>query len=128
MDIVVGLVHGNGLVVYMERTDGTVTFPSGKVKEGEAFPDAVKREILEETGLLVEVQRDLGSRERDENTLHYFLCRYISGELMMKEPDKFRRVTWMAPQRVIPLAGPHLFPPIKEILKQPGVGLRPKIS
>lgn len=37
-----------------EPSKGLWAFPGGKVEKGEAFPIAAKREVLEETGLIVE--------------------------------------------------------------------------
>src|SRR6202030_1648245 len=70
---------------------GEWSIPGGVLEVGETLREAAVREVLEETGLTVEVGELLGvfdriSRDADERTLyHYvlvdFLCRRIAGEL-----------------------------------------------
>jgi len=47
------VIDNSGRVVLIERTSSWCgwAFPGGHVEEGEAFADAVKREVYEETGL-----------------------------------------------------------------------------
>ncbi|MFZ1129225.1 MAG: NUDIX hydrolase [Terriglobales bacterium] len=70
---------------------GEWSLPGGVLECGESLRDAVAREALEETGLLVEPVEMLGVYERvirsDEGRVRYhyvlidFLCRAIGGEL-----------------------------------------------
>ena len=63
--------------------------PGGKVKYGEALKEAVKREILEETGIVIHVQEPIytfeviKTNDINETSLHYvvidFTAEYISG-------------------------------------------------
>jgi 8-oxo-dGTP diphosphatase len=58
-------------------------FPGGQVEESETLPDALKREVFEETGILVKVKSLIGiySNTRKPSILNMdFLCEYISGE------------------------------------------------
>jgi len=54
------LTDPDGRVLVLERSEreewypGVWNFPGGGVDEGESFHDAVRRETLEETGLVVE--------------------------------------------------------------------------
>lgn len=57
-------------------------FPGGGLEEGEVLEEGVKREILEEFGIEVEVKEKLYFRQiREELDEYLFLCKYISGNL-----------------------------------------------
>jgi ADP-ribose pyrophosphatase YjhB (NUDIX family) len=57
-------------------------FPGGGLEGEETFEEGVKREVLEEFGINVEVKEKLYFRQINENQDEYlFLCKYISGEL-----------------------------------------------
>ncbi|MBC7878236.1 MAG: NUDIX hydrolase [Anaerolineales bacterium] len=57
-------------------------FPGGQVEESETVPEALEREVFEETGILVKVKSLIGiySNTRKPSILNMdFLCEYISG-------------------------------------------------
>ena len=57
-------------------------FPGGGLEENETLEEGVKREILEEFGIIVEVKEKLYFRQIGEKFDEYlFLCKYISGTL-----------------------------------------------
>ena len=57
-------------------------FPGGGLEENETFEEGVKREVLEEFGIEVEVKEKLYFRQIGEELDEYlFLCKYISGTL-----------------------------------------------
>ena len=95
-------------------------FPGGHVEFNEDPKDSAVREALEETGLKVNspkfavMTNDL-FRETDKHyiTLH-FICKYISGEAKVMEPEKFERWEWFEWND---LPDP-LFLPIQNLLKQ----------
>jgi 8-oxo-dGTP diphosphatase len=58
-------------------------FPGGQVEEGETIPQGLKREVLEETGIVVEVKALIGIYSnigRPPIVNLDFLCQYVSGE------------------------------------------------
>jgi A/G-specific adenine glycosylase len=63
---------------------GMWEFPGGKVEQGETLPAGLKREIMEELGVQIEVGEPFGSYRHAYThfrvTLHAFLCRILDGE------------------------------------------------
>ena len=60
--------YADGLLLVrrgQEPARGTWSVPGGRVEAGESDPAATAREMLEETGLVVEVGRLAGTVERD---------------------------------------------------------------
>ena len=57
--------HGTRVLVLHQAEDDEWRLPKGKLKAGESAADAARREVLEETGLALEVGRYLG-------VTHYF--------------------------------------------------------
>lgn len=71
-------------------------FPGGQVEEGETIPQGLKREVLEETGIVVEVKELIGiySNIGHPSIVNLdFLCQYVSGE--PKTSDESIQVKWM---------------------------------
>lgn len=66
-----------------EPEKGRWVLPGGGVREGETPEEAVKREILEETGLKVRIDKKIGVyRTKDgSREIHYYWASYISGKL-----------------------------------------------
>ncbi len=96
MNIVVGIIRSKEDLVFLQRKDGSWTFPSGKVEpEDESLDAALIREVEEETGLSVAPVFNLGSRQNGDDIIYYKVCQLLGGELQLKEPDKFLAVQWM---------------------------------
>jgi len=89
------LMNGDGHVLLQRRSDnGRWGVPGGSVEIGESVSTAIVREVREETGLTVEVDRLVGVyseptrqvvRYADGNVMHYiillFVCRILTGTL-----------------------------------------------
>ena len=57
-------------------------FPGGGLEENETLEEGVKREVLEEFGIEVEVKEKLYFRQIGEELDEYlFLCKYVSGTI-----------------------------------------------
>lgn len=69
-------------------------FPGGKVESGEERRDALVREIREELGLHIEVDRSLGVAVLPPVELEVFAARVVGGTLAAVEHREVRWATW----------------------------------
>ena len=109
---VAGIIIKDGKVLLIKRGKepgyGKWSIPGGVVKLGEPLKDAVRREVLEETGLKVEpiefvevferVIRDKESKIEYHYVLIDFFCRYISGEA--KSGTDALDTRWVIPEKI----------------------------
>ena len=97
---------------------GTWETPGGRVEFGERIEDALKREIKEEVGIEIKINKFLGWGEGlncyhiDGTPRHrfilYFECETVSGELQYdnKEASDHRWITWDEFKKLKPLSKP----------------------
>lgn len=100
---------GHGRLLLQQRTDnGRWGLPGGAVEYGECVTDALRREVEEETGLVIEVGRLIGVYSDpahgqivtypDGNVAHFvslcFACSVRSGTLALS--DETSGVAWFA--------------------------------
>lgn len=105
---------------YGEFKDGW-EFPGGKVEAEETPREALKREILEELDTEVEVGELLDTVEFDYPTFHLsmdcFICKIISGNLVLKEHEAAK---WLTKEQLNSVewlpADKGLIPKVSEIL------------
>jgi ADP-ribose pyrophosphatase YjhB (NUDIX family) len=100
------IVEG-GRVLLVERgkppLEGWWSLPGGVLEVGETLDEGVRREVLEETGLIVEplrvaeiferIMRDAGGRPEYHYVLIDYLCRVAGGELCAA--SDVARVAWV---------------------------------
>lgn len=87
------LIEGNTVFAAQRSNAGPLAkrweFPGGKLEEGEDGRTAIVREIEEELATRIEVIRPLLTVEHQYPaftiTLHAFLCRRLSGQLVLSE-------------------------------------------
>lgn len=77
--------------------------PGGKMEPGESLVAACRREVMEETGLAIEVDRLIAVVERREPGFHYvildFLGRPVEGSALECRPaDDALDAAWVAPE------------------------------
>ena len=80
---VAGVVLRGGKVLLVRHTygvrEGKLIVPGGYVLKGESPEDAVRRELMEETGVAVEPEGVLGIRFNQRDWYVAFRARYVSG-------------------------------------------------
>jgi 8-oxo-dGTP diphosphatase len=79
---------------------GTWAVPGGHLEFGESWEECAKREVMEETGLvikdahLVAVTNDIFKNERKHSITLWIYADWQSGEPSIQEPDKFVDQRW----------------------------------
>jgi len=101
------LIFRGDSILLVERArsplKGYWSLPGGLIEPGEKIDDALKREVREETGLIVRPKKlfeiferimpDAEGRPEYHYILHDYLCRVVGGEL--KAGDDASRVAWV---------------------------------
>ena len=84
------------------------TFPGGRIEFEETIAEALKREILEETGLTIEIAGSAGVREmlhKQSGHGHFiilpFAARWVSGEVTLN--DELEEARWFDPNETADL-------------------------
>jgi 8-oxo-dGTP diphosphatase len=79
-------------------------FPGGKIDPGESAEECVKRELLEEMGVLIDVKAALPLCTHHYSdfsvTLHPVICVIVSGEIALYEHTAIR---WLPPEELYDL-------------------------
>lgn len=112
-----------GRVLVQRTHDGGWSLPAGAIEPGEAPAQAVAREVHEETGLQVRVNRVLGvvggaacrvsypNGDRVEYVVTIFECTRIAGE-MVHSNEETATLEWFPLDRIPTLAFPYPAPVI----------------
>ncbi|MFW5955284.1 MAG: A/G-specific adenine glycosylase [Rhodothermales bacterium] len=125
-EIAVGLIfHADRLYIQRRSTEamlgGLWEFPGGKREEGESLEDTCRREIMEETGMMVTVEREVAKVRHAYShftiTLHAFQCAMAPGVRPAKSPSN---TAWVREEDLMNYAFPRANRKILDVLKQNG--------
>ena len=88
-----GIIFKNGQLVVMERWKNDqhfFVFPGGHLEKNETPEDCVKREILEEFGIVIEPVRLLYTYCFNENEHQgFFLCKWTKGKIHKTDAEEY---------------------------------------
>lgn len=98
IEVVAAILQGDGVYFATQRGygefEGMWEFPGGKIEQGETAESALKREIQEELGIDITIDKFLCTTEYDypsfHLTMHCYLCRVKSGKLELREHKSAR--------------------------------------
>lgn len=100
MQVVAGIITKDGRVLLAQRKDdckreaGKWEFPGGKIEKGETPEEALRREIMEELGVNIEVGsefcRSTASKKGARIDMRTFFARHVSGEPKAIDCKAFR--------------------------------------
>lgn len=101
IEVVAAIIHHNGAYFATQRGygefEGMWEFPGGKIETGECAESALKREIQEELGVDITIDKFLCTTDYDypsfHLTMHCYLCSVVSGEIELREHMSARWLT-----------------------------------
>ena len=101
IDVVAAILHRDGAYFATQRGYGEFEamweFPGGKIEEGETAEFALMREIQEELGIDITIDKFLCTTEYDypsfHLTMHCYLCGIKAGEIELREHKSARWLT-----------------------------------
>ena len=111
VQVACAIIERGGLVLAAQRSAFKSLplkweFPGGKIEPGEPLEGCLKRELLEEMGVAIEIGTSLQPHTHHyadfSVTLHPFICTITSGEIVLYEhadaiwvpPEKLRAMDW----------------------------------
>jgi 8-oxo-dGTP diphosphatase len=124
--------NGRLLMVRRVKQEGGLEWaaPSGQIEPGESPEAAAVREVREELGVSIAVERRLGDRVHPATGRHliYLACRITSGAPALVADDEITAIEWCdlatVKQRWANLKG-GIFPPVLAYLEETMPGLEP---
>lgn len=92
-------------------TAGMWSIPGGQVEFGERITDAIRREVKEELGVEITIEKLIGHWDQilKKSGIHWhsvsFLCRISKGMPVVREPEKFSQLKWFSLEKIPNNAG-----------------------
>lgn len=122
--VVIGIVNKDNKLLMVKRAkkEGNLVwaFPGGKQEENETINEACIREVLEETGVDIEVIGNFGSRKHPDTgiTLTYLLCNYICGEIKISDPNEILEAEFKTSSEIYRDINTDIYDPVLDYIKK----------
>ncbi|MDA8106032.1 MAG: (deoxy)nucleoside triphosphate pyrophosphohydrolase [Nitrospiraceae bacterium] len=109
IQVACAIIENGGKVLTTQRSSAMSLplkweFPGGKIEPGELPEDCLRRELIEELGLYISVDRALPPHTHSYHdftvTLYPFVCTIASGDMILHEHAAF---AWVSPEKLQPL-------------------------
>ena len=86
------IIHDEKIVSMYRERSGRIfyTFPGGGMEGSESEVECVKREVMEEFGLVVEPIKKVYTYENKNSVEHFYTAKWISGEFGSGEGEEFQ--------------------------------------
>ena len=113
ISVVAAIIRKDDRILITQRLDNVHLgrlweFPGGKVEPYETLHAALQREILEELGVKIRIEREFFTVDYEYSSksvrLHFFECTILEGEL---QPLQVADLRWIKPENL----GDFPFPP-----------------
>lgn len=129
LHIVLAIIHKEGEVLLIKRArqdelvpELTWAFPGGKVRPEENIHQSLIREVKEEIGIDIEIERHLGARNYPTKPVvlqDYYLCRPRDSEpLITPEPEEVAEIRWVKAAEARSYFTSDIAPQVLEILAE----------
>ena len=123
-EVVAAIIYKNDKILCVQRNSSKYSyisnkfeFPGGKIEAGETRAQALHREIFEELNLKIEIKSEFLTVSHQypdfEITMHSFLCKTDSSNLILKEHIDFK---WLNENKLLDLEWAAADVPIVEKL------------
>ena len=105
IEVVAAIIQRDGAYFATQRGygefEGMWEFPGGKIEEGETAEFALMREIQEELGIDITIDKFLCTTEYDypsfHLTMHCYICSIEAGEIVLRE---HKSACWLRPEEL----------------------------
>lgn len=122
-DVVIGIVNKDGKILMIKRVkneDNLIwSFPGGKIENGETKEQACIREVFEETGINVKINKILGERihPNTQVKLTYFLCDYLNGETTILDKSEILEIAYKSKEEFYNDVKTDIYLPVSKFIK-----------
>jgi 8-oxo-dGTP diphosphatase len=119
--VALAIITSDRGVLVEKRVDGIPpwTFPGGEIRHDEPADSALRRRVLEETGLTVQATQLIGRRihPKTSRVMVYLHTSVEEGEPQLGDPEDLEEVRWVSIDETRDLM-PDMFSPVRQYLDE----------